>query len=272
MDKAHRVLCDVQRKQFVRDGFVKLENAFSRETAAEAREILWSEVGCDPDDPKTWTRPVVRLGDFTQEPFRQAVNTAILDAAFDELVGVGRWVPRVSLGGFPIRFPYPDDPGDTGWHVDASFPPNQPVESAETYLEWRVNLRSKWRALLMLFLFSDVGDDDAPTRIRLGSHLRVPQLLASSGEDGMSFMDLGRAAADATAGMPEVTATGTAGTVFLCHPFLVHAAQPHRGVVPRFMAQPPLFLRGSCELNRSDGDYSLIEEAIRLGLTEGRLA
>jgi hypothetical protein len=146
------------------------------------------------------------------------------------------------------------------------------VESAETYLEWRVNLRSKWRALLMLFLFSDVGDDDAPTRIRLGSHLRVPQLLASSGEDGLSFMDLGRAAADATAGMPEVTATGTAGTVFLCHPFLVHAAQPHRGVVPRFMAQPPLFLRESCELNRSDGDYSLIEEAIRLGLTEGRLA
>ena len=269
-EMAHRVLSDEQRKQFVHDGFVKLENAFSRETAAEARAILWREIGCDPDDPKTWTRAVVRLGDFAQEPFRRAVNAAILHAAFDELVGVGRWVPRASLGGFPIRFPHADDPGDTGWHVDASFPPDQPLESPGTYLDWRVNLRSKWRALLMLFLFSDVGKPDAPTRIRLGSHLRIPRLLAPAGEDGMSALDLGRAAAHATAGVDEVTATGTAGTVFLGHPFLVHAAQTHRGVVPRFLAQPPLVLREPCELYRGDGDYSLVEEAIRLGLTEAR--
>jgi hypothetical protein len=40
---------------------------------------------------------------------------------------------------------------------------------------------------------------------------------------------------------PETTATGPAGTVYLCHPFLVHAAQRHRGTEPRFMAQPPLY-------------------------------
>jgi hypothetical protein len=45
---------------------------------------------------------------------------------------------------------------------------------------------------------------------------------------------------DATEGLPEVLATGEAGTVYLCHPFLAHAAQPHRGARPRFMAQPPL--------------------------------
>ncbi|MDF3856529.1 phytanoyl-CoA dioxygenase, partial [Paracoccus pantotrophus] len=43
---------------------------------------------------------------------------------------------------------------------------------------------------------------------------------------------------------PEVLATGAAGTVYLCHPFLVHAAQPHRGTRPRFMAQPPLLPKG----------------------------
>lgn len=42
---------------------------------------------------------------------------------------------------------------------------------------------------------------------------------------------------------PEVLATVAAGTVYLCHPFLVHAAQPHRGSRPRFMAQPPLLPR-----------------------------
>jgi hypothetical protein len=268
----NRVLSDAQREQFVHDGFVKLENAFPSEIAAEARAILWSATGCDPENRETWTRPVVRLGDFAQEPFRQAVNMAALHTAFDELLGAGRWVPRQSLGGFPIRFPHPDDPGDTGWHVDASFPPEQPVESRGSYLDWRVNLRSKGRALLMLFLFSDVGENDAPTRIRLGSHLRVPPLLAPAGENGLSMMELSLAAARATEGAAETTATGAAGTVFLCHPFLVHAAQFHHGATPRFMAQPPLCQRAPFELTRTDGDYSLVEQAIRLGLADGKTA
>jgi phytanoyl-CoA dioxygenase PhyH len=266
-EREHRVLSDAQREQFVHDGFVKLENAFPSEMADEARVILWAASGCDPQDRKTWTRPVIRLGDFAQEPFRHAVNTAALHSAFDELVGVGRWVPRQSVGGFPIRFPHPDDPGDTGWHVDASFPPDQPAGSQGSYLDWRVNLRSKGRALLMLFLFSDIDENDAPTRIRLGSHLRVPPLLAPLGEGGLSMMELSTAAARATEGMPEAAAMGPAGTVFLCHPFLVHAAQPHHGTAPRFLAQPPLLPRVPFELTRSNGDYSLVELAIRLGLT-----
>src|SRR5206468_2897233 len=108
---------DAQRERFLHDGFVKLENAFAADIAAQARAILWEATGCDREDPKTWTRPVIRLGDFAQEPFRQAVNTAALHSAFDELVGVGRWLPRHSVGGFPIRFPHAGDPGDTGWHL-----------------------------------------------------------------------------------------------------------------------------------------------------------
>ncbi len=260
-----RGLTDAQRDQFLHEGFVKLGNAFSPEIAADARAILWRETGCDPHDPTTWTRPVIRLGNLAQEPFRKAANTPTLHAAFDDLVGVGRWIRRDSLGGFPIRFPHSDDPGDTGWHVDASFAPPHPVDS---YLHWRINLRSKGRALLMLFLFSDVGDNDAPTRIRCGSHLLVPRLLAPAGEDGMSTMELGAAAARVTNGMPEALATGTAGTVYLCHPFLVHAAQPHHGETPRFMAQPPLSPKVPFELERRDGNYSLVEKAIRLGLSE----
>ncbi len=266
-ESARGPLSDADREQFLHHGFVKLEGVFTAETAAEARAILWRSAGCDPADRRTWTRPVIRLGDFAQEPFRRAVNAAPLHTAFDELAGVGRWMPRESLGGFPIRFPHPDDPGDTGWHVDAGFPPDQPDESPGNYFDWRINLRSKGRALLMLFLFSDVGESDAPTRIRVGSHLRIPQLLAPAGEEGLSAMELGTEAARLTSGMPEVTATGAAGTVFLCHPFLVHAAQPHHGTTPRFLAQPPLIARVPFELRRSDGQYSLVERAILLGVS-----
>jgi hypothetical protein len=76
-DSSRRVLSPAQRDHFVQRGFVKLENVFSQETAAEARAILWRATGCIPDDKTTWTRPVVRLGDFPQEPFRRAVNMPI---------------------------------------------------------------------------------------------------------------------------------------------------------------------------------------------------
>ncbi|MBB4860924.1 hypothetical protein HNO88_004270 [Novosphingobium chloroacetimidivorans] len=56
---------------------------------------------------------------------------------------------------------------------------------------------------------------------------------------------------------------GKAGTVFLCHPFLVHAAQRHRGKSPRFLAQPPLLPREPISLFRRDGEYSPVEQAIR---------
>src|SRR5262249_54259983 len=119
-----RILTDQQREQFVRDGFVKLEKAFPEEIASEAREILWRATGCDPEDRTTWVHPVVRLGDFAHEPFQKAANTPALHNAFDELVGIGQWVPRNSLGGFVVRFPHTNDAGDTGWHIDASFPSN----------------------------------------------------------------------------------------------------------------------------------------------------
>ena len=266
-DSTHRVLNDAQRNQFVQEGFVKIEDVFAPELAAEARAILWRATGCEQGDKTTWTRPVVRLGDFAQEPFRQAVTAPRLLAAFDELVGAGRWMPRESLGGFPIRFPHPDDPGDTGWHIDASFPPEKKDASSQNYFDWRVNLRSKGRALLMLFLFSDVGENDAPTRIRVGSHLIVPELLASAGEDGLSVLEISVAAAKATEGMREALATGAAGTVYLCHPFLIHSAQPHRGDGPRFLAQPPLILKTPFDLCQSNKKHSLVEEAILLGLS-----
>jgi hypothetical protein len=114
----------------------------------------------------------------------------------------------------------------------------------------------------MLFLFSDVGEDDAPTRIRVGSHFDMARYLAPAGEAGMSHMELSGMGAD----RPLALATGEAGTVYLCHPFVVHAAQIHRGYVPRFMAQPPLALAEPYRLHRDDGSYSPVEIAIRQAL------
>jgi hypothetical protein len=265
-DESVRPLSDAQIQQFIQDGFVRIDGAFPRELADEGRAILWRDTGCDPDDPTTWTKPVTRLGHYGQEPFKRAANTAALHAAFDQLVGKGRWRPRNNLGTFPVRFPSPDDPGDAGWHVDVSFPgeSGNPDERKD-FSAWRANVASRDRALLMLFLFSDVGELDAPTRIRAGSHLDIARALAPAGEAGLSHPELDRVAADLIE-RPQVLATGEAGTVYLCHPFLVHAAQGHHGSTPRFMAQPGLHPAEPFSLNRADGDYSPVEIAIRQAL------
>lgn len=252
------MLSEAQIEQFIQLGYIKLEQVFSKELAKEGRDILWKDTNCDPDNPATWTKPVIRLGEYAQEPFRQAVNMPVLREAFDQLAGAGRWLPRYSLGTFPVRFPNDADPGDTGWHAEASFYGDDG--------SMRLNVHSQGRALLMLFLFSDIGINDAPTRILEGSHLDVPPLLLPHGEKGLTFIELAQKLSPSTLQRSTVYATGEAGTVFLCHPFLIHAAQPHRGQNPRFMAQPPLLPATPVRIFPEDGNATPVAKAIHMGL------
>ena len=255
------ILSDKEIEQFITDGFVRIANAFSTAVANEALDILWKDIPFDRSDPQTWTEPVVRLGMYTHQPFIDSVNTPRLHAAFNQLVGAGKWIPCQSVGTFPVRFPSDKQPNDTGKHVDASFPGDDPTN----YFEWRVNVKSKGRALLMLVLYSDVSEADAPTVIYKKSHIDVAKLLYPEGDSGLSFMDL----AGQLDGLPkreETYATGKAGTVYLCHPFMVHAAQAHTGNTPKFMAQPPLLLRDELTIAGANADFTPVEQAIRLAL------
>ncbi|WP_054311150.1 phytanoyl-CoA dioxygenase family protein [Mesorhizobium sp. 1M-11] len=228
-----------QVQNFIDNGFIRIENAFNTDLAQQCRDELWAQIGLSPHEPETWTRPVIRVGAMASPTFVKAANTPRLHRAYDQIVGEGRWVAPKALGTFPIRFPSLQAPVDDGWHVDVSFGTDNP-----DFMEWRVNVKSSGRALLMLFLFSDVGPDDAPTKIRKGSHSTIARELLPYGEAGATLRQLSVEGYASTQDCEIELATGAAGTVYLCHPFLVHAAQPHRGKEPRFLAQPPLLPRG----------------------------
>jgi hypothetical protein len=249
-------------EQFIHEGFVRIENVFSAATAAAARDILWKDLPFNRTDPNTWTAPVVRLGMYTQPPFLNSVNSPALHNIFNQLIGIDKWVRCQSVGTFPVRFPAHEQPNDTGKHVDVSFPGTDP----SNYFEWRANIRSKGRALLMLVLYSDVSEADAPTIVYKGSHIDIARMLAPYGDEGLSFMDI----ASRLNTLPqheEALATGRAGTIYLCHPFLVHSAQPHRGMEPKFMAQPPLLLKNELTIADATSGYAPVEEAIRQALS-----
>lgn len=251
-----------QVETFISDGFTKLDNAFSPSLAARCRNELWAEIDLSPDQPETWTQPVIRVASKSTIAFVTAANTPRLHQAYDQLVGEGRWLAPTALGSFPIRFPSPHAPGDDGWHVDVSFG----YDRAD-FMEWRANIKSSGRALLMLFLFSDVGVDDAPTRIRKGSHAAIARELLPYGEAGATLRQLSAEGYASTAECIVELATGAAGTVYLCHPFLVHAAQPHRGTQPRFIAQPALLPKGEFDPARPPSPVQIaIRQACGLAL------
>lgn len=241
---------------FIRDGYVVIRGAFDPDTAAACRAVIWDSMGGQEvrkDDPATWP-PLVEFDGLVDESFTAAGASPALAAACDELVGPGRWTSPVNCGGAVIvRFPS-EERANAGYHIEGSY------DGPGGY--W-VNVHSRARGLLALFLFSDVGPDDAPTRLMCGSHLAVPEFLAPYGEAGTN--------ADAVFWRPSVLcrpvahATGKAGDIYLCHPFIVHTATwPHRGTMPRMIAQPAVHARDGFAIDGSDS--SPVARAIVVGL------
>jgi hypothetical protein len=218
----------------------------------------------DEHDPTTWMTPVIRIERRGDPPFAAAVNTERLHAAFDQLAGRDRWVPRNGIGTFPIRFPVREAPDDDGWHIEST--------GANANGEAIVDRASRERVLLLLFLFSDVGPDDAPTRVRVGSHHYAARLLFGTGKP-LGFLRAANELVPQTEHLLEVEATGHAGDVWLCHPFVVHAGQRqrqrqrHRGARVKFMGQPPLAGTGPIDPSRLTADRSPVEEALHRALS-----
>ena len=238
------MLSEAEIGSFVVDGFVAIRGAVPADVLRACQEEIWSalaERGVLRDAPATWRDPVVRIPCPESEAFATAGTQPSLWEAFDQLIGAGRWSRRQGVGGtIPVRFPSQADPGDAGWHIEASY---------ETNGQWCVNHRSRARGLLVLYLFSDVDADSAPTRVRPGSHRDAARALAPAGDKGMPWTQAAQLAAQASAARPTSLVTGRAGDVFLCHPFLVHAASwPHNGRHPRIIAQPGVALHGAFPL------------------------
>jgi hypothetical protein len=260
VDHGHHDPMDIDG--FIRDGYTVVRGAFDADTAAACRQVIWDELaeqGVRPDDRDTWRRPLIRINTPDGEPFRVAAASSRLAAAYGELIGPGRWSPRPDVGGtVPVRFPSEAYPGEIGWHIESSFPRDG---------AWWANVYSTARGLLALFLFSDVGPFDAPTRLILGSHRYAAAVLSDAGEAGLDGGEVPRRLRPSTFGRLTADATGQAGDVYLCHPFIVHTATwPHRGSAPRMMAQPGVHVADGFAIDGTDP--SPVARAIVDGLAD----
>lgn len=292
-----KVLTETQVQQFIEKGWVKFEQAFPRENALAAQEVVWKhfkdKYGVDKYDKSTW-KPRIHLTDlqetqtFYDQPEFMACNTPRLFDAIEDLVGHGRCintgVSNARFGTMAVTL-YSDGPWDvptTGWHFDGNFFTHY-VDSLE-------------QGLLVLCLFSDIeGPQCGGTLFVEGSQNVVAKVLYEN-PDGLHHREAYQKTFETSpwfkglVGMEEealgtnrlerymnqsyedadgnqlrvLEATGDAGDVVLLHPFMVHAASPNTSGAPRFLGNRRNQLARRMKLHR-DGpsDYSPVELAIR---------
>ncbi|KAG7398625.1 hypothetical protein PHYBOEH_010780 [Phytophthora boehmeriae] len=248
---------------FIRDGFVLLPQAFAAPTAKDCRRLIWSRLSSDgiTKDPSTWVerQGIPEMYTAEDNPVWGEVLTPRLKRALDQICGQDRW-EEFGLGWWMITFPDQAEPpwGAAGkWHVDGA--------------SYQHHVDSKESGLLMIFLFSDIAPGEGGTAVSVGSHKWVARLLEKNEPRGMKGGAVSYHARQFER-RKVVEVNGKAGDVMLVHPFLLHARSKNlgqKGVESvRIMCNPNVRLRRRMNLNRSNGDYSPVEQAIVDALQE----
>ena len=289
----YQTLTEEQVAQFEREGYVKLEQAFPRKNALAAQDFLWTRLeakGVLRDDQATWMEPMVHIKEAYDDPVFQACQTERLTGAIEDLVGRERWADKgheTTWGWWPVNFAVGSDKPWTvptgGWHWDG--------------IQFRHFVDAPDQGLLLLPMFSETGPRGGATLIAAGSHRPVARLLARQ-PDGIDIHEAIRLANTtypwlaALTGQAEsptdrvsyfmdqdgkddvgqplrvVEATASPGDVYLCHPFLYHAASQNHSGVPRFMCNRTTPLRDRMNVRALTSDSSPVERSIYHALTE----
>ena len=265
-----------------------------------------AERGIQKDDRSTWTEPMAHIKEAYKDPVFRACATERLDDAIEDLVGEGRWRARgavASWGWWPVNFSQGADRPWTvptgGWHWDGQHfrhavdAPDQGLLLLCMFSETGprgggtlVAEGSHRVVARLLSRYPDGVEHREAIRECSRSHPWLAELTGANAssapvkdiyaegeavEDGGAedrverFMRRTEVEPDGTRlRVAEITASP--GDVYLCHPFLYHAASPNHSGVPRFMCNRTTPLRERMQLRRSDDDYSPVEESIRRAL------
>ena len=263
MPKTYKTLTESDVDHFVEKGHIVLKDCFSRELAAEWRELAFKRLGYDPDDPTSWEQPRIHLPSMNRMPIREIAPRA-WDAICDLLGGEDRIAhSEPSWGdGFIINFALgadiawqPPESLQRGWHKDGDF--------------FRHFLDSPEQGLLTIVVWSDIHPKSGGTFVACDSVQHVAQHLYANPQGllpGEGFGQLIGKCED----FAEIT--GNAGDVVLLHPFILHSASQNPSGRARFITNPPVALKEPMEFNRDNPDnFSPMELAVLRGLGKDRL-
>jgi hypothetical protein len=153
------VLTQEQKDNFMKYGYLRLTDCFSREKAAEWTKDVWARLGYSPTDKSTWTRERINMPYHRTEPVQTFAPKAWL--AICELLGGEDRVAEhsavwndgliVNLGTDEWEGKWPDPRDLQNWHVDGDF-----------FVHF---LDSGEQGLLVIPLFTDIQEHAGGTMI-----------------------------------------------------------------------------------------------------------
>lgn len=148
-----------QIDHFMRHGYVRVPDCFSREKAAEWTADVWTRLGFSPTDKTTWTTECTHMPEHKEETVKSFAPKAW--AAICELLGGEARVAEdsatwndafiVNLGTPQTEGKWPDPADLQEWHVDGDF-----------FVHF---LDSPEQGLLVIALFTDIQEHAGGTMI-----------------------------------------------------------------------------------------------------------
>lgn len=166
-------LTQQQIDHFMKKGFVRLPNCFSRAKAAEWTADVWTRLGYSPSDKSTWAAERIHMPEHRQEPVKTFAPKAW--AAICELLGGEDRVAEhsatwndafiVNLGTAESEGKWPSPKDLDGWHVDGDF-----------FIHF---LDSPEQGLLVVPLFTDIQDRAGGTMVCSDAIKMMAQYLVS---------------------------------------------------------------------------------------------
>lgn len=152
-------LTQEQIDHFMRHGFVRIPDCFSRAKAAQWTADVWTRLGYSPDDKSTWANERIHMPDHKSEPVRTFAPKAW--AAMCQLLGgedrmmahSATWNDAfiVNLGTVESEGKVPKPTELKGWHVDGDF--------------FTHFLDSPEQGLLVIPLFTDIQEHAGGTMV-----------------------------------------------------------------------------------------------------------
>ncbi|MBW2244079.1 MAG: phytanoyl-CoA dioxygenase family protein [Deltaproteobacteria bacterium] len=261
------MLTSAQLETFEERGIVRLQGAFSGDSARAMVERVWEALGrrgVERDAPETWpTGTIDKLQNLKSHQVFDAIGSDVLMSSVDQLLGAGRWRVPKEWGQFLISFPsHAAEATDSSarsegwtiphhvWHTDFSFRlPDPPLFGALVFSflgdvppgsGGTVVVRSSHH-LMRRFVEQRPSCGQEKMKVTREAFLRSdPWLRALASEDEGDAEDRVQqfALRDHTIrGVPVrvVELCGDAGDVILCHPWMLHASADNAGTTPRMM-------------------------------------
>ncbi|ORY15820.1 hypothetical protein BCR34DRAFT_622637 [Clohesyomyces aquaticus] len=274
-------LSETQIDHFLKHGWVKLSNCFSREQAAELQNTLWTRLGMDPNDMSTWHTERTNMPFFNSFSVAEYAPKA-WGGICSLLGGSSRVNPDASTwkDGFIVNLGTPEGHNKVikpqelpGWHVDGDF-----------FVHY---LDSPEQGLLVIPLWTDISPGGGGTMICpkaidiVAKHLyehpegvsprMTPRAQNPTFEQEKTGLKWYNEIAASMSDEDFVEATGVVGDVYLLHPLMMHSASNNQLRQVRVITNPPVSIKEPFNFDREDGGYSAVEKKTMKALGKERL-